>query len=96
MSNQSKNLKIMIVALTVLLVIAYTFSACLPHTHTYSESGCMVCTMVEITRSMGCVLIPSAVVCSIGKLLFTLLSVRSHALMLLGGTLVGLKVKLSD
>ena len=80
----------------ILLILIYNLAVFLPHTHDCFDSECTACSVIALSRdTFGTVILRAALICSLWLLLIIeesgqkIVSVRE-------GTLVGLKVKLSD
>ena len=92
----SKNWKSIVAFLCILLVIAYTSIVFLPHIHDCVGPDCTVCTLIEISRNSLIGLALIAVVYQFANILFTISCSYKSIPSGNNGTLVALKVKLSD
>ena len=92
----SKNRKSIVAFLCILLVIAYTSIVFLPHVHDCARPDCTVCALIETSRNTLIGLALLAVVYQLPNIVFTISSSYKSILSGNNGTLVALKVKLSD
>ena len=92
----SKNWKSIVAFLCILLVIAYTSIAFLPHIHDCVGPDCTVCALIETSRNSLIGLALIAVVYQFANIVFTISSSYKSILSGNNGTPVALKVKLSD
>ena len=93
---RSKNWKIIVVILCIIIIIAYTSIVFLPHIHDCVGSDCTVCALIETSRNSLIGLALIAVVYQFANIVFTISSSYKSIRSGNKGTPVALKVKLSD
>ena len=93
---RNKQWKSIIAFLCILLVIAYTSVIFLPHAHDCVGSDCTVCALIETSRNTMIGLVLVATVHQLANILFTISCSNKSIPSGNNGTLVALKVKLSD
>ena len=93
---RSKNWKNIVVILCIIIIIAYTSVAFLPHIHDCVGPDCTVCAFIETSRNSLIGLALIAVVYQFANIVFTILSSYKSIQSGNKGTPVALKVKLSD
>ena len=93
---RSKNWKNIVVILCIIIIIAYTSIVFLPHIHDCVGPDCTVCALIETSRNTLIGLALLAVVYQLPKIVFTISSSYKSIPSGNQGTLVALKVKLSD
>ena len=93
---RSKNWKNIVVILCIIIIIAYTSIAFLPHIHDCVGPDCTVCTLIETSRNSLIGLALIAVVYQFANILFTLFFSYKSIPSGNNGTPVARKVKLSD
>ena len=93
---RSKNWKNIVVILCIIVMIAYTSIAFLPHIHDCVGPDCTVCAFIETSRNSLIGLALIAVVYQFPNIVFTISSSYKSILSGNKGTPVALKVKLSD
>ena len=93
---RSKNWKNIVVILCIIIIIAYTSIVFLPHIHDCVGPDCTVCTLIETSRNSLIGLALIAVVYQFANIVFTISSSYKSIRSGNKGTLVALKVKLSD
>ena len=85
-----------IALLTLILILAYAVSLCLPHTHECVDADCLVCAMMEGSRKLLIGLVLTATLDPIIKVAYGTVCGLSLILSIRDGTPVGQKVKLSN
>ena len=93
---RSKNWKNILVILCIIIIIAYTSIVFLPHIHDCVGPDCTVCALIETSRNTLIGLALLAVVYQLPNIVFTISSSYKSIPSGNQGTLVALKVKLSD
>ena len=93
---RSKNWKNIVVILCIIIIIAYTSIVFLPHIHDCVGPDCTVCALIETSRNTMIGLVLVATVHQLANILFTISCSYKSILSGNNGTLVALKVKLSD
>ena len=93
---RSKNWKNIVVILCIIIIIAYTSIVFLPHIHDCVGPDCTVCALIETSRNSLIGLALIAVVYQFANIVFTISSSYKSIRSGNKGTLVALKVKLSD
>ena len=93
---RSKNWKNIVVILCIIIIIAYTSIVFLPHIHDCVGPDCTVCAFIETSRNSLIGLALIAVVYQFSNIVFTISSSYKSIRSGNKGTLVALKVKLSD
>ena len=93
---RSKNWKNIVVILCIIMIIAYTSIVFLPHIHDCVGPDCTVCALIETSRNTMIGLVLVATVHQLANILFTISCSYKSIPSGNNGTLVALKVKLSD
>ena len=93
---RSKNWKNIVAILCILIIVGYTSIVFLPHVHDCARTDCTVCALIETSRNTLIGLALLAVVYQLPNIVFTISSSYKSIPSGNQGTLVALKVKLSD
>ena len=88
--------KSIVAILYIIIIIAYTSIIFLPHAHDCVGSDCTVCALIETSRNTMIGLVLVAAVHQLANILFTISCSYKSIPSGNNGTLVALKVKLSD
>ncbi len=96
MIKKKRHLKKVLVALCVILIMAYAFIVFLPHSHEFCDMDCTVCAMIESFKEILVSLLACAVVWQFLHFRHVITNVSLDAVFSRDTTPVGLKVKLSD
>ena len=93
---RSKNWKNIVVILCIAIIIVYTSIVFLSHTHDCVGLDCTVCALIETSRNTLIGLALIATVYQLANIVFTISNSYKSIPSGNKGTLVALKVKLSD
>lgn len=96
MGKGKRPLKIAGIVLLAAFLLTFVFVGFMPHSHGCAERDCAICAMVENARERIVCIAQSAVLLQGVWLITWVIQANDSSRSIREGTLVGLKVKLSD